>query len=158
MYKHFFLSIAAVLLLVGGGCTGTEDTSTVTTIPELGVEMDTPQAWEYLKVSGVEKFTFKSVAGGTPKVAVERVTAPDFPKDAASLSTILDEAVDGFELKSAEDIANGYVLKYSVGEDEAFSTVINIDDASYICEPNIAAFTFEFDDLIAACTSLRLSS
>jgi len=156
--KMLGAAMLGVLVLAGAGCgSGAEESSAVTlAVPELGIEITTPEPWQYAVGQG-QRTSFKTVAGGTPKITIEPVTEEEFPDTADELIALMEEAIDGFVLESSEDVANGFVLRFNVGDEESFTTIITAGDTSYICEPNVAAFTFEYDIHIEACESIRVA-
>lgn len=150
------------LLLVGAGCTGTPEqaSNAEVTIPELGVSVTAPDGYDYSRLDeGVYHLT---TPGGSKTVTLQSFGPPDVPaeaiENAEGLASAFGSLFDNFDVTNQETLPNGFILDYTIDEDEAFSAVIKTPAKTILCEPEFGAFTFNFDDLKEICRSVKSSS
>ena len=151
------LAVAVLSLVVLAGCTsGTTVEKTTLSIPEIGIEVTVNSDWTYEMLN--EERAHLIQGDGTNSVTIEPFGPPAVPAEVSSspegLAAALEEIEPGFSLTSQETFANGFLIDYSVGTDEAFSSIIDVNGTPYLCEPNEGTYLFEFDSFKEICKSV----
>jgi hypothetical protein len=152
-----------LLLLAGAGCadTTTEETTdqTTITIPEIGIALTAPADYDYSRLDeGVYHLT---TPGGSKTVTLQSFGSPEVPaevvENAEGLANALGSILQDFEVTNEETLANGFILDYTAEADEAFSAIIKTNGGTILCEPEMGAFVFEFENLKDLCRSITAS-